>query len=377
VKRRYAAFHTILLSTIFMRGCLFFLLSLLWNFVNGQEQLSFARFIKTDTAIKWAGIYDSYINLGSGYDLRKYYQNKPDKNAAFFYNEAENGRVVIPVKLTIGELQRNATRFIFDENKMNWTFEYEDKAKADNEKKFLDEANNCDSCLLINKFAFFRVKQLLYYKNHRLYVNNILANPVIYVKDSQQGMKETVYSELPGFAFNNCDEPSTEIPSSAVYISTSVNRLVFTPGGGNPPATLIPGGSPLFAVLYKDLKKNMLKAYNADKNIYPESKNKLINPAKIDLYKSAIITIPIYDADGEGRGGVSYLYKQPEINLDSIYRFIIAQDFYFDPATEKCYSKLKALVPERSVITNQGEYLGKDNYYGIIFPKEKKKKTIK
>ena len=134
---------------------------------------------------------------------------------------------------------------------------------------------------------------------------------------------------------------------------------------------LTKGDPYLIAWLYKDIKAKKLQAYTTDKTIYPDLHN-LLDTQKVDEYKNPPVLVPILDSTGETiRTDSVDLGIEPI--LYHIYNFTLVQDFYFDFTKEKLYSKLVALVPRMFVYTSTGKLIGFTDYWGVIFPAEKKK----
>ena len=89
----------------------------------------------------------------------------------------------------------------------------------------------------------------------------------------------------------------------------------------------------------------------------------------IDEYKAEELLVPYYDSLGNI---LEYKKIKREVNYDSIYNYTLIQDFYFDFNKEILYSKLIALAPRISIYTSTGQFIGLTDYWGVIFPAEKK-----
>lgn len=341
-----------------------------------QSKLPYANFVQTDTAVKWAAIYTSYINLtpvNPNFNIRNFYINKLKEQPGTAYREDNSGFTVSPVKVTYADYKAGLKAKTYDPLRMNWKFDYDDNGHNGFDNLFAEEVNACDTCANINKLSFLKVKQLLYYKDHRLNIKNILLSPLVYKKDTRTFKEGTVFYETAGFAFNESNTAENDIPPTAKLIGRAANELVLLPASqDNENNILTMDNWSLGIILYKDVKKNILKAYNTDNSIYPDTK-KILDSRKIEMYKAEVIEVPVYDDDGNMK---SYKKIAPEINYDSLYHYTLVQDFYFDFENEKLYSKLIAFIPRIRVITSMGIDLGLTNYWGVIFP-ETKKKAVK
>ncbi len=360
-----------------------FTLSLLFyaSICFGQEKMEYANFIQTDTSVKWAAIYNSYVNLtpaNPNFNIRNFYINKLKKKDLTAYREDNSAFAVTPVTISYDQYRMSIRAVDYDAAKMNWGFRFDNKKNAA-ENIFTQETNNCDTCLLVNKLSLFKIKQLLYYKNHHFYIQNILLSPVIYKKVIQELKENTEYFETDNLLFNAGSAAGVTIPPTAKFIARSCNNLVLLPSSSSNTSEsdiLTKDNWNLTYLLYKDINSKAIRAYDPDKSIYPDPKN-VLDHRKLDRYKNEPIIVATYDTNGVGQGGTSYKKVYREINFDSIYNFTLVQDLYFDFDKEILYSKPLALIPRISVITSQGINLGLTDYWGVIFPEEKMKLTRK
>ena len=342
--------------------------------IIAQNQQEYANFIQTDTAVKWAVIYHSFMDLtpkNENYSIRNFYQKKLNQAGAISYLEDSTAMAATPQLIQEKEFNTAKQPAVFDPLKMNWQFFAEENNDA-SETIFNSDANSCQTCLLKNRLSFFKVKQLLYYKNHRLQIQNILISPVIYTKQKDERKTEAQYLETSNFAFNDAATHNTTIPPSAIYMGRASNSLTIFPNtdiAGTENKILTLKNWNLSSLLYRDIKANKIKAYDTEKSVLPDN-NHILDPKKIEAYKSTPMLVPMYDSLGNEVGVKKMI---AEMNYDSLYHFTLIQDLYFDFEKEKLYSKLIALVPRITVVTSSGIYLGLTDYWGVIFPEEKPK----
>ena len=343
------------------------------NISFAQNKMEYANFIQTDTAVKWAAVYSSYVNLtpvNPNFNLRNFYVSKLKQQGATAYVQDNASFSVTPVRLTYDQYKAGIKAVNYDATKVNWFVNYDEKNNA-SEKIFTQESGTCDTCTLSNRISFFKVKQLLYYRNNQLKIQNILLSPVIYKKEIGASKETTSYFETSNFAFNEIKTADAPVPGTAKFIGRSCNNLVlFPPDSSSISETniLTLNDWNLTRLLYADVKKKILKAYNTDKSIYPDPKN-ILDSRKIDEYKAEELLVPYYDNEGNI---LEYKKIKREVNYDSIYNYTLIQDFYFDFDKEILYSKLIALAPRIKISTSTGVFLGLTDYWGVIFPAEKK-----
>ena len=349
------------------------ILLLTGNICFAQSKIEYANFIQTDTAVKWAAVYSSYVNLtpvNPNFNLRNFYIGKLKRQGATAYVQDNASFSVTPARLNYDQYKASIKAVNYDATKMNWFFNYDEKYNA-SEKVFTQESNTCDTCTLNNKMSFFKVTQLLYYRKNQLKIQNILLSPIIYKKETGASKETTSYFETSSFAFNQIKNADVPVPAAAKFIGRACNNLVLLPSDS--PNTsenniLTLNDWNLTRILSADVKKKIVKAYNTDKSIYPDQKN-ILDYRKIDEYKAETVIVPIYDSVGNI---IRYEQMKREIIYDTIYNYTLIQDFYFDFEKEILYSKLVALAPRIKIFTSTGQFIGLTDYWGVIFPPEKK-----
>jgi|GEM_PF-2498724 len=355
------------------------------NICFSQQPIEYANFIKSDTAVKWAAVYNSYVNLTPAnpkLSIRNFYVNKLKKQGATAYIEDSASFTVTPTHINYNDYISSIKPISYGDTKTDWWFRADEKMTA-LEIAFNKESNKCDTCLLINKVSLFNVKQLLYYKDHQFKIQNVLMRPVIYKKGANDFKEDASYYEATDLLFNEAKTDDVSIPPSAKFISRSFNNLtlkayretndnVFHETNckflGN-------GDSMLVNWLYKDIKDKKLQAYSTDRSIYPDPHN-MLDLQKVTEYKNDPVLVPIMDSTGAVVQTMT-VRADMENMLSRIYNFTLIQDLYFDFTKEKLYSKVIALVPRLPVYTSSGKLVGFTDYWGVMFPQEKKKAVKK
>ncbi len=355
-----------------MKQKLSIILVFLYNGIAfAQKPEKYANFIQTDTAIKWAALYDSYVNLTPqtpNFNIRNFYINRLKAHTAAIYHHDSLLLAVSSADANFTDFTNTITKTGYNPAKVNFRFGFDKNKQEASESVFYMEENKCGNCPTVNTLSFFKVKQLLWYRNHRLFIKNILLMPLIYTKEKYNSPAETVFYETADFAFNNPVDDADSIPASAKFIGRTSNNLVLLPSFKNSTGILTLNNWNICAILRKDIKDKYLKAYDTRNSIYPDTK-KILVPAKLDEYLNIPIEVPVYNESGE-MIRTRKLFN--EFNTDSLYNLNVVQDFYFDFDKEILYSKLIAVAPRIMIVTPQGIQLGLTDYWGIIFPEEKK-----
>lgn len=339
---------------------------------QAQQRMEYANFIQTDTAVKWAALHSSYLNVtvaNPNFDINRYYASKFRKGAAAIYSEDASGFAVNRLPMVNANFSKLKRSYEYDAGKMNWMF-YFDEGNDASEQVFRNEENHCDTCFGKNRISFIKVKQLLYYKNDRLYVQNLWLTPVVYTKGRGEAKEDSRYTESVNVAFNDAQPDKITIPATARFIGRVCNNLeLLPPDGAQENRVLTLRDWSLTALMNRRIRAGALQVYNPDSSIYPD-KRYLTHPDSINKLRQPVIPVQVYSESGEV---VSVKMVQAEINYDSLYNYTLVQDLYFDFGKEKLYSRVVALAPRMKIETSAGVYLGLTNYWGIFFPPEKKK----
>lgn len=77
------------------------------------------------------------------------------------------------------------------------------------------------------------------------------------------------------------------------------------------------------------------------------------------------IPVPIIDSNGVQTGVV---YKRPEINLDSFYRFRVKEEVIFDKESSRLFWRILGIAPVKDVITSMGINLGPTELFWVYYP---------
>ncbi len=77
------------------------------------------------------------------------------------------------------------------------------------------------------------------------------------------------------------------------------------------------------------------------------------------------IITPIYDTLGNITG---YKTLNPEVNLDSFYRFRIKEEVIFDKESSRLFWRILGIAPVKDVITSQGINLGPSELFWVYYP---------
>ena len=77
------------------------------------------------------------------------------------------------------------------------------------------------------------------------------------------------------------------------------------------------------------------------------------------------VTVPIYDSLGQVSG---YKTTNPEVNLDSFYKFRIKEEVIFDKESSRLFWRILGIAPIKRVITTSGVDLGDTELFWVYYP---------
>jgi hypothetical protein len=213
-----------------------------------------------------------------------------------------------------------------------------------------------------------KVKQLIYYKNGRFSIANVLLTPMC-LKDTLEYENEfSRWYELFNVAFN--DKPDIAPNAKMIYVGNIEKSYdLSAPNSNSQQKKLLTTKNPrIMNMLYEDLKKGLITAYDPD----DKTRKKKLK----DVFQRIATEVMIQDYDSLGNATATRKIKQ-EVNPDSIYNFKISQDVYFDREKEVLISKIQSVTIQASIITSTGINLGLGDiaiiYYDKL-PSEIKKK---
>ncbi|HTB52711.1 MAG TPA: hypothetical protein VK718_08045 [Ferruginibacter sp.] len=328
-------------------------------------QTSYTDFIQRDNKIQWAAQYDQILEITPKvrkFGIREILIQQLQKDSCIENYRIENDKIILS-KFCLGNKLTSTDSFASD---INPYLKYTNNYNLGNTTPFImnEEKCACTSDLKGNKFDVYKLTQIPYYKNARLYIKNILVTPLCLKRmidsiEPQQFIWSTAYSSC----FNDSDISLTTAKkmrcidlgnSEQVYnfkydvMNDSSNMKVFTLK------------NPWFSFhLFDDMLSGKVTVVDDHYNIIPAKK--VIN------YGNPVIEVPIYD-DTTGNQ-IAVKKVQAEVNIENFYEYGINQHFYFDPVKNILYSEVNYVNVYENVITSQGIFLGRGVHFRVYFVK--------
>lgn len=318
-----------------------------------QETIPYGDFIEKDTAIKWAAESDQIFDLTpktSRFSIKNRLINKLNNEGLFVYIIDTNNRTVakeLATKINYKTFQSSfdITKDIFSREICHY-----DYLPLNSIKELKDDVS--DSKKLQSKIDFFTVKQILYYKNGKINISNVLICPTLFEKHNKEE-----YLLNGKFLFNACFNNSSDE-------NISTNNLQYI---GN------------FNVEYKFNYKTEFRENNTQ--IITLREAELINPIMDDFqarmfdvidiktntkvprgkflsYNMPMDTVDVTEPESNHR---FYEVRQSSIMTEHLNTFKINQDIFWDSVQLKLISKVNEVVIK-------APYLDRKYHQGLYTP---------
>ena len=343
-----------------MRSMIIFPLLFAGYLGSAQTKFEYGGFIQFDNKIEWAMEIDKYLDLIPkipNYSITRWYLKKLKQDGITAYLKNADGYSVTPFKLSPGGWKKP---FMTDTLSTNETFnefrsQYKDLA--------LNNQSNCvcDTCYTPHAFDITKVKQILYYKDGKFNITNILLTPMCLSNTIRSKDEHTnVWNNLFNVAFNN--NPSRPPSNNMIFIGPVEKKYNLSSFDGAPNKKLLTVKSDgIMHYLNRDFRKGLFLVND------PRT-GKIITNKEYFTTSTESLSVAVYNNIGDIMG---YKTVKPEMNPDSFYVFTITQDIYFDPKNEVLVSKVKKVAVMKQVVTSQGLNLGLSEFAIINYTSPK------
>lgn len=345
-----------------MRYC-FAALLILFCFTS-FSQIAYTDFIQKDNSIQWAGEYDQLLNITP--KIKKY------RISNFLYNRLLQQGCIDNYTTNAGLHKSKycisdtaAAKDVLVSAINPYKYYYLDINGGAGPEFIKSEINAKKTGLLADtRFDIFLLRQLFYYKNGQLLVNNVLATPLTLTNEIAedgadpklvwQSACSSLFSDsghvLSGKEKRNCIDLGT---AEADY------NFLYSFANDSLPLKVFTLNNPGFSHhLIQDLMDGRITAVDDKLNVIPAS--------KILGYGNEPVKVAQFDNNGNIKG---YKLMQNEVNLDSFYKFTINQHFYLDTANQKLYSEVDHIVARIRIMSAQGMDFGFGDLFRVYFVK--------
>ncbi len=329
---------------------------------NIFAQIPYTDFIQNDTAIQWAAEYDQILNITpkiSRYGIRNFIHAKLLKGECID-NYTTNNDGTISTKFclkdtVLGNFINSSINPYGDD--YNRTINHNELLAKSSEIK-----NNYQDYLLNNKFHIYKVKQILFYENGKLFVNNALVTPLYLKEEIDSSEKRFAWFSVYTSCFNTNFSSSTQSQKSMfIDLGNAAEKynLHHNLSDSNPKAKVFTKLNPVFSHhLFKDILSNKITV--------ADEKGKIITAKKVLNYGNPLVEI-LGSCDGKGNISKS-LFLRNEVNIDSFYNFAISQHFHYDSINNILLSEVNYVDFYKRIFV-QGIDLGEAFHFRIYFIK--------
>jgi|GEM_PF-5423201 hypothetical protein len=344
-----------------MKFQLALLLCLLCCSVFAQQDATYKDFIQQDNKIQWVAEYDQLIEITPAikkFGIRELLSQQIAKKGYIDNYHIQNEKLVMIKSFTIDSFRSAPDIYKGFDININ---------QLDSQNPFVinEQKCSCEGGVQKNKFDVYKIKQLLYYANAKLYIKNVLVTPLCLkrIGDADaNGYSQLVWQSAYSSCYNggSPEALTPQLKRKCVDLGNSEAEydLRYDPMDSSFSANVLTKKKPYFPHhLYQDLIDGKITAVN------PVG-YKVIPAKKVIGYGVPIIEVPVYDSDGVQIG---VRKTSPEVNIDSFYNYGINQHFYFDSVNDKLYSEINYINVYENVVTSQGINLGSTVIYRVYF----------
>jgi hypothetical protein len=347
-----------------MKGLLFVMALFLAK--SNFAQIPYTDFIQSDTAIQWAAEYDQILNITpkiARFGIRniihaKLMRGECINNYKISYGNVEKTKFCLNDTIS---RQNSFTSSINPFSKTSYALVEEISAKKLKTQIFktFEEKNNKGVSQI------FKLKQILSYKDAKLAITNILVTP-LFLKNyfDSNGLKLTWETN-----YNTCFNDSLKIltainKTNLIDLSTNyqIYNLFYDSSKDALGSKIITNNKPILSQqLLNDIKANKITAVDDYGNI--------INWKSLLYYKATEVTVPIFVDGGKNEGMYYSKIMKSELNIDSIYKFGINQQFYYDTLNNILHSYTNYIDVYKQIIGASGLSFGEMFFFRIYFIK--------
>ena len=126
------------------------------------------------------------------------------------------------------------------------------------------------------------------------------------------------------------------------------------------------GNQRFISILFKAIQDG---PDNGGVTVFNPSDDRFTTPMTVNEVAKMIagepVSVPLYDSLGNITG---YKQTNPEVNLDSFYKFQIKEEVIFDKQSSRLFWRILGIAPMKRIITSQGIDLGETPVFWVYYP---------
>jgi len=318
--------------------------------VMAQPERNYGSFLHADTSISWAAEAEKVVALvprSLTQGLNAFYRERLAAGALSVY---EPGTVPFSVKRRVaapGGLPA-PQRLHIERRLIERNVPYALRG-------FIDTARNhgfaCDTCA--PGLELFQLRQLVYYKAGRFFVDNILVSPVGREVDSSGGHWYTSFRS----SFHGGGKKPASDPKQLVYLGTAQVNYYFNfrnvPGPGEEKVLTYQEPNPFQRIL-SDAGKGRIRLRN---EMVDEERRPVVSPKKLMEQLTVRDTITVYDVNDPNI--TTLQVAESTLDPSTVNGYGIEQSFYYDPKNDVLLSRVHRVVLKREVQSSGGLIRGR------------------
>lgn len=122
------------------------------------------------------------------------------------------------------------------------------------------------------------------------------------------------------------------------------------------------GNQRFFSILYDAIQRGDVIAFNGDNDRFsiPMTKQNVS-----DKITGGLDTIPVTDLNGDV---IKYEIRQRQINVDSIYRFRLKEEWIFDKESSRMFVRILGIAPIMPRYSSTGIFIGDEIIFWVFYP---------
>ncbi|RYZ00569.1 MAG: hypothetical protein EOO11_01165 [Chitinophagaceae bacterium] len=316
---------------------------------SAQQEHSYAGFLSTDTSVRWALEADKVVALvprtlpGS---LNRFYR------AALASGKLQAYSLPGPDFKVAATTPGAALPGSIDKGRAYKELPQELRRQLDTTRAF---GAFCDSCARGTDIELFALRQLVYLKNGRFYVDNILVAPIDSERDTAGNL---AWTRRFATSFYKGGTPPHANPKDRVYLGTSTinyNLELKGPRTDGSDRVLTPQEpNPIYPLLQEALRGRIRL-----RNEWDESPQKpFLNPRRFFEHFGSTDTVAVMDVNDPSRV-VQYVATQSSLDPAELAVYGIEQSFYFDKKLQVLFSEVHKVTVKKLVYNDSGTVRGR------------------
>ncbi|GAA4340601.1 hypothetical protein [Flaviaesturariibacter amylovorans] len=321
-----------------------------------QQEHAYGSFLSTDTTVRWAAEADKVVALLPRVlpqSLNRLYARQLDSGRLRTYRvPGTDLRVREAGPVSRAQLSERASGDALPD----FTRAYKDLPPTVRRRFDSTQAYRfyCDTCRGAD-LELFQLRQLVYLKGGRFYVDNILVSPLEGAPDSSGRAQ---WAPRFSTSFYKGGAAPRSNPKDRIYLGTVIINYQFAFDGLRGPADdrilTVQEPNPVYQLLEAALK-GKVKLRN---ELNPDTRKPFMNPRTFFADFGATDTMAVYDVNDPGRVR-EYVVTRSSLGAEKLAVYGIEQSFYYDTRLQVLFSEVHKVTVKAHVYNDNGTIRGR------------------